>query len=54
MSGALGVPTVEYLPYCVLNIVNPLVSITLAFLGLFQLKMTDEEKAAYEASKIHV
>lgn len=54
MSGALGVPTVEYLPYCVLNIVNPIVSITLAFLGLFQLKMTDEEKAAYEASKVHV
>ena len=54
MSGALGVPTVEYLPYCVLNIVNPIVSITLAFLGLFQLKMTDEEKAAYEASKLSV
>lgn len=54
MSGALGVPTVEYLPYCVLNIVNPIVSITLAFLGLFQLKMTDEEKAAYEASKLSI
>lgn len=51
MSGALGVETVAYLPYCVLNLVNPIVSITFAFLGLFQLKMTDEEKAAYLASK---
>lgn len=54
MSGALGVPTVEYLPYCVLNLVNPLVSILWATLGLFQLKMTDEEVKAYEASKLSV
>lgn len=54
MSGALGVPTVEYLPYCVLNLVNPLVSILWATLGLFQLKMTDEEVKAYEASKLLV
>ena len=51
MSGALGVDTVDYMRYCILNIVNPLVSITFAFLGLFQLKMTDEEKKAYEESK---
>lgn len=51
MSGALGVDTVDYMRYCILNIVNPIVSITFAFLGLFQLKMTDEEKKAYEESK---
>lgn len=51
MSGALGVETVDYFRYCVLNLVNPLVSITFAYLGLFQLKMTDEEKKAYEESK---
>lgn len=51
MSGALGVDTVDYFRYCVLNIINPIVSITFAFLGLFQLKMTDEEKRAYEESK---
>lgn len=52
MSGALGVPTVEYLPYCVLNLVNPLVSILWATLGFFQLKMTEEEIKAYEDSKL--
>ncbi|MGB5824347.1 MAG: Na+/H+ antiporter NhaC [Proteocatella sp.] len=52
MSGALGVETVAYLPYCIFNLVNPIVSVTFAFLGLFQMKMTDEEKATYEASKL--
>ncbi len=54
MSGALGVPTLEYIPYCVLNLVNPVISILWATLGLFQLKMTDEEVKAYEASKLLV
>lgn len=54
MSGALGVPTAEYLPYCILNLVNPMISILWATLGFFQLKMTEEEVKAYEASKISV
>lgn len=51
MATALGVPTVEYAPYAVLNIVNPIIAILWAYLGLFQLKMTPEEIAAYEKSK---
>jgi len=51
MAGSLGVPTLEYIPYCIFNLVNPIVSVVCAYLGLFQLKMTDQEKAAYEASK---
>lgn len=51
MAKSLGVPTVEYIPYCFLNLVNPIVSIVLASLGLFQLKMTPEEIEAYKKSK---
>ncbi len=51
MATALGVPTVEYAPYAFLNLVNPIISILWAYLGLFQLKMTPEEIAAYEKSK---
>ena len=51
MSTALGVPTIEYLPYAFLNYINPLIAILWASLGLFQLKMTPEEIAAYEKSK---
>ena len=51
MSTALGVPTLEYLPYAFLNYINPLIAILWASLGLFQLKMTPEEIAAYEKSK---
>lgn len=51
MSTALGVPTLEYLPYAFMNYLNPLIAILWAYLGLFQLKMTPEEIAAYEKSK---
>ena len=51
MSRSLGVPTVEYIPYCFLNLVNPIVSILLASFGLFQMPISEEEKAAFEASK---
>ena len=54
MDTALGVPTVEYAPYAVLNIVNPIIAILWAYLGLFQLKMTPEEIAAYEKSKAEI
>ncbi|MBK5253058.1 MAG: Na+/H+ antiporter NhaC [Peptostreptococcaceae bacterium] len=43
MSGFLGVPTLAYLPYAVLNYVNPIVSIIYGFTGFTMEKMTDEE-----------
>jgi NhaC family Na+:H+ antiporter len=33
MSGVLGVPTVEYLPYAFFNLLNPLLAIAFGFLG---------------------
>ena len=35
MSGTLGVPTLSYAPYAILNWVNPLVAIAFGYLGLF-------------------
>ena len=32
-STVLGVPTLTYLPYCIFNLVSPLVSICVAALG---------------------
>jgi NhaC family Na+:H+ antiporter len=43
MSGFLGVPTLAYLPYAVLNYVNPFVSIIYGFAGFTIEKMTDDE-----------
>jgi NhaC family Na+:H+ antiporter len=43
MSTMLGVPTVAYLPYCFLNLINPLVSIFYGFTGITMEKMTYEE-----------
>jgi len=42
-STTLGVPTVEYAPYCFLNIINPFVSLFYGFTGITMEKMTDEE-----------
>ena len=33
-AGALGVPTLEYLPYCFLNILNPFVAAIMTYLGI--------------------
>lgn len=46
MSSFLGVPTASYIPYAVLNWVNPLVSILYGYLGITMEKMSDDE---YEA-----
>jgi NhaC family Na+:H+ antiporter len=46
MSGFLGVPTLTYLPYAILNWINPFVSAFYGFTGISMEKMTDEE---YEA-----
>jgi NhaC family Na+:H+ antiporter len=46
MSGFLGVGTIHYAPYAVLNWINPIVSVIYGFTGITMEKMTDEE---YEA-----
>lgn len=43
MSTFLGVPTIAYLPYAFLNLINPLVSIFYGFTGISMEKMTEEE-----------
>jgi NhaC family Na+:H+ antiporter len=35
MAGTLSVPTLSYIPYCFLNLVNPILSIALACFGIF-------------------
>lgn len=35
MAGALGVPTLQYAPYAFLNIINPIISIVLSYMGIF-------------------
>jgi len=42
-STTLGVATVDYLPYCFLNIINPFVSLFYGFTGITMEKMTEEE-----------
>ena len=43
MTAFLGVPAMQYIPYAVLNYVNPIVSIVLGFTGISMQKLTDEE-----------
>lgn len=43
MSGFLGVPTVQYLPFAVVNYACPIISIIYGFTGFTIEKMTDEE-----------
>lgn len=51
MSTFLGVPTLSYIPYAVLNYVNPLVSIFYGFTGITMHKMTEEEYQAILAQR---
>ncbi len=34
-SGILGVPTLSYLPYCFFNLISPVMSVVVGFLGLY-------------------
>lgn len=43
MTGFLGVPTIQYAPYAILNYINPIVSVIYGFLGITMEKMSDEE-----------
>jgi len=45
MSTYLGVPTIEYLPYCFLNLVNPIVSIVFGYTGITMMKLEDDPSA---------
>lgn len=45
MSTYLGVATIEYLPYCFLNLVNPFVSIFFGFTGITMMKLVDDPSA---------
>ncbi len=54
MTTALGVKTVDYFPYCFLNLINPVVAVIFAYLNLFQLPMTPEEIEEYEKSKLEM
>jgi Na+:H+ antiporter, NhaC family len=45
MSTYLGVATIEYLPYCFLNLINPVVSIIFGFTGITMMKLEDDPSA---------
>ncbi|HWR60763.1 MAG TPA: Na+/H+ antiporter NhaC [Clostridia bacterium] len=45
MSTYLGVPTIEYIPYCFLNLINPVVSIVFGFTGITIMKLEDDPSA---------
>ena len=46
MQTYLGVPTIEYLPYAFLNLVNPIVSIVFGFTGITMMKLEDDPSAS--------
>jgi NhaC family Na+:H+ antiporter len=48
MAGALGVATFDYLPYCFLNIFNPIISVIYGITG-FQVKRIEPEAMDQEA-----
>jgi Na+:H+ antiporter, NhaC family len=43
MAATLGVPTLAYLPYAVLNLLNPIVSIVYGYLGITIAKLPESE-----------
>jgi len=45
MSTYLGIPTIEYIPYCFLNLVNPIVSIVFGFTGITMMKLENDPSA---------
>jgi NhaC family Na+:H+ antiporter len=52
MQTYLGVSTIEYLPYCFLNLVNPIVSIVFGFTGITMMKLEDDPSSPeYKGSK---
>jgi NhaC family Na+:H+ antiporter len=49
MAATLGVPTVYYLPFALLNWINPLLSIVLSHLGIFMFYREDKAETAAKA-----
>ncbi|MBT5240405.1 MAG: Na+/H+ antiporter NhaC [Rhodospirillaceae bacterium] len=47
MAGTLGVPTLAYLPYCIFNLVNPVIAMLYAAMG-FKIMRLGEDDAAPE------
>lgn len=45
MSGYLGIPTIQYVPYAVLNLVSPIVSIVFGYTGITMMKLEDDPSA---------
>ncbi len=45
MQSSLGIATIEYLPYCFLNLVNPIVSIIFGYTGITMMKLEDDPSA---------
>lgn len=46
ISGALGVSPMTYIPYCFMNLINPIISIIYGFTGFSIAKLTPEEREA--------
>lgn len=52
MQTSLGISTIEYLPYCFLNLVNPIVSIVFGYTGITMMKLEDDPSAPeYKGTK---
>jgi len=45
MSSYLGIATIQYLPFCFLNLINPIVSIIFGFTGITMMKLEDDPSA---------
>lgn len=43
MAGTLGVPTLAYLPYCIFNLVNPVVAMLYAAIGFKIVKLDEDD-----------
>jgi len=52
MAATLGVPTLAYLPYAFLNLLNPVIAIFYGITHLTITPLTDEEKAEAEAAVV--
>jgi NhaC family Na+:H+ antiporter len=52
ITGTLGVSTLSYLPYCFLNIINPMLSIALAYVGLITFRDVSRIVAAKRADAL--
>jgi NhaC family Na+:H+ antiporter len=53
MAGTLGVATFSYLPYTFLNYINPVLSIVLAYMGIFIFRATSESGPAQQLRNQH-